>query len=80
MEGTKCQFTSVIIGLNSSPRLFTNILKPVYVALRRKAYISTADVDDSFLQGHSKQQCTQNVSDKVYLLENLGFTVHVKKF
>ena len=78
-RGQKYQFTSLIMGLSSSPRCFTKILKPVYSTLRRKGHISTAYIDDSCLQGRTKQQCAQNVSDTVHLLDNLGFTVHDKK-
>ena len=38
-----------------------------------------ANIDDSYLQGRTKQQCAQNVSDTVHLLDNLGFRVHEKK-
>ena len=38
-----------------------------------------AYIDYSYLQGCTKQQCAQNVSDTVNLLDNLGFTVHDKK-
>ena len=78
-RGQKYQFISLIMGLSSSPRCFTKILKPVYSTLRRKGHISTAYIDDSCLQGRTKQQCAQNVSDTVHLLDNLGFTVHDKK-
>ena len=59
--------------------MFTKILKPVYATLRRKGHISTAYIDDSCLQGSTKQECVQNVSDTVHLLDDLGFTVHDKK-
>ena len=78
-RGQKYTFTSLIRGLRSSPLCFTKILKPVYATLRRKGHISTAYIDDSCLQGRTKQQCAQNVSDTVRLLDNLGFTVHDKK-
>ena len=67
------------MGLSSSPRCFTKILKQVYATLCRKGHISIAYIDYSCLQGHTKQQCAQNVSDTVHLLDNLGFTVHNKK-
>ena len=67
------------MGLSSSLRCFTKILKLVYATLRRKGHISTAYIDASSLQGRTKQQCAQNVSDTVHLLDNLGFTVHDKK-
>ena len=38
-----------------------------------------AYIDDSCLQGPTKQQCAQNVSDTVHQLDNLGFTVHDMK-
>lgn len=78
-RGQKFQFTSLIMGLSTSPRVFTKVLKPVYATLRRKGHISTAYIDDSCLQGRSEQQCIQNVSDTVHLLDKLGFTVHDKK-
>ena len=78
-RGQIYQFTFLIIGLSSSPRCFTKILKPVYSTLRRKGHISTAYIDDSCLHGRTKQQCAQNVSDTVHLLDNLGFMVHDKK-
>ena len=59
--------------------MFTQILKQVYAIRRRKGHISTAYIDDSCLQGRSKQLCAQNVSDTVHLLDNLGLTVHDKK-
>ena len=65
--------------LSSSPQCFTKILKQLYATLRRKGHISTAYNDDSYLQGRNKQQCAQNVSDTVHLLDNLGFRVHDKK-
>ena len=67
------------MGLSSSPQCFTKILKPVSATLRRKGHNSTAYIDDSCLQGRTKQQCAQNVSDTVHLLDNLGFIVHDKK-
>ena len=78
-SGQKYQFTSLIMELSSSPRCFTKILKPVYATLRRMGHISTAYIDDSCLQGRTKQQCAQNASDTVHLLDNLGFRVHDKK-
>ena len=67
------------MGLSSSPRCFTKILKSVYATLSRKGHISTAYIDDSCLQGRNKQQWAQNVEDTVHLLDNLRFTVHDKK-
>ena len=51
----------------------------VYAMLSRKGHISTAYIDDSCLQECTKQECAQNVSDTVHLLNNLGFMVYDKK-
>ena len=45
----------------------------------RNGHIPTAYIDDSCLQGRTKQQCAKNVSDTINLLDNLVFTVHDKK-
>ena len=47
----KTQFTSLIMGLSSSPRYLTKILKPVYAMLHRKGHIGRAYIDDACLQG-----------------------------
>lgn len=78
-QGKKFQFTSLIMGLSTSPRVFTKVLKPVFATLRRKGHISTAYIDDSCLQGRTEYQCSQNILDTVQLLDSLGFTVHDKK-
>ena len=39
----------------------------------------TANIDDSCLQGRTKQQCGQNVSDTVHLLDNLGVSLNTNK-
>ena len=75
----KYQFTALIMGLTSSPRVFTKILKPVFAKLRAKGHISTAYTDDSCLQGISFQSCLQNIQDTVALMDSLGLTVHPEK-
>ena len=65
------------MGWSTSARVFTQILKPVYATLRRKGHISTVYIDDSYLQGRTENECTQNILDTVHLLDCLGFTVHV---
>ena len=78
-NGQSYQFTSLIMGLTDSPRVYTKILKPVFSELRKKGHISSIYLDDSWLMGKTLQQCEENVVDTVTLLDNLGFTVHDKK-
>ena len=52
------------MGLSSSPRCFTKILKLVYVTLRRKGHISKAYIDDLFAGGPPN-----NIVHKMYQIQ-----------
>ena len=41
--------------------------------------MSVIFVDDSYLQGDTKQECLQNIEATVSLLESLGFAIHEGK-
>jgi hypothetical protein len=75
----KYQFTSLVMGLATSPRVFTKILKPVFAHLRSKGYVSTAYIDDSCLQGSTYQECQNNINATVALMDSLGLTVNLTK-
>ena len=75
----KFQFTALVMGLTSSPRIFTKILKPVFAHLRALGHISTAYIDDSCLVGLTYQECLRNIIDTVSLMDDLGLTVHTEK-
>ena len=75
----KYQFTSLVMGLASSPRVFTKVLKPIFASLRARGFISTAYIDDSCLQGASFEECSDNIQATVNLMDSLGFTVHLNK-
>jgi len=78
-EGTKYQFTALVMGFSKSPLIFTKLLKPVFAILRLKGHISTIYIDDSCLQGYTYNSCQQNINDTVELLDKLGFTISLKK-
>ncbi|MEW8542136.1 MAG: reverse transcriptase domain-containing protein [Candidatus Thiodiazotropha sp.] len=78
-RGSKFQFTALIMGLGTSPRIFTKIMKPVFSKLREEGFISTTYIDDSCLQGETKQECQQNVWRTVHFMDSLGFTINPKK-
>ncbi|XP_053374034.1 uncharacterized protein LOC128546760 [Mercenaria mercenaria] len=67
------------MGLTTSPRVFTKVMKPVFASLRAKGHISSAYIDDSCLQGSTFTECQTNVSDTVELMDSLGLTVHPTK-
>ena len=78
-EGQFYQYTCLPNGLASAPRLFTKVLKPVYATLRSMGHISSAYIDDSYLQGDTYDECRRNVIDTATLFTKLGFCVHPDK-
>ena len=78
-KGQKFQFTALVMGLTSSPRIFTKILKPVFAYLRARGHISTAYIDDSCLLGLTYWECANNIKDTVSLMDELGLTVSEEK-
>lgn len=78
-NGQKFQFTALVMGLATSPRVFTKVLKPVFASLRARGFISTAYIDDSCLQGSTFDECQRNILSTVKLMDSLGFTVHTDK-
>ena len=78
-KGQKFQFTALVMGLTSSPRIFTKILKSVFAYLRALGHINTAYIDDSCLVGLTYKGCLRNIYDTVSLMDELGLTVHTDK-
>ena len=78
-DDQKYQFTCLVMGLATSPRVFTKILKPIFASLRTQGFISTAYIDDSCLQGSTFEECQRNIWSTVKLMDSLGFTVHLEK-
>ena len=78
-KGQKFQFTALVTGLTSSPRIFTKILKPVFAHLRAHGHISTEFIDDSFLLGLTFEDCFNNIRDTVYIMNKLGFAINLGK-
>ena len=78
-DNQKYQFTSLVMGLTTSPRVFTKVLKPVFAHLREKGYMSTAYIDDSCLQGQTYLECSDNISATIKLMDSLGLTINPDK-
>ena len=78
-DDQKYQFTCLVMGLATSPRVFTKILKPIFASLRTQGFISTAYIDDNCLQGSTFEECQRNIWSTVKLMDSLGFTVHLEK-
>ena len=78
-KGQIYAYTSLANGVASAPRQFTKLMKPVYATLRQKGHKNSGYIDDSLLVGDTKQECENNVTDTVSLMENVGFIIHEKK-
>ena len=50
-NGTLYQYTCLPNGLSSAPRIFTELLKPVYSTLHNKGHLSSGYIDDPYLKG-----------------------------
>ena len=66
-------------GYARAMRIFTKLTKVPFFYLRKKGHPSVVYVDDSYLQGSTKEKCLENVHDTIVLLQSLGFTIHPDK-
>ena len=78
-EGTLYEFSCLPFGLNISPYVFTNILKPVVNYLREKGQLSVIYLDDILVLGNSFDDCYQNLKTTIDLLKSLGFLINYEK-
>ena len=72
------KFIAMPNGFSDAMHVFTKVSKPIQAYLRQQGYMSVIFVDDSYLQGHTKQ-CLQNIEATVSLLQSLGFVIHEGK-
>ena len=68
------------MGLSSSPRIFTKVLKPVFATLRARYGNSCLGyIDDSFYTEDSAVSCQEATLNAVRLFIQLGFVPHPTK-
>ena len=74
------QFTALPMGLSSSPRVFTKVLKPVFVSLRCQfGYSCLGYIDDSFYTEDTRHRCQEATLQAGELFIKLGFVVYPTK-
>ena len=78
-RGTLFQFTCLPNGLSCAPRKFTKLLKPALSTLHLRGHVSSAYLDDMYLQGKTYQECVGNVIDSVQVVDSLWFVAHPAK-
>jgi len=74
-----CKYTCLPNGLSSAPHIFTKMLKPVYSTLHNQGHISIGYIDDSYLQGDTRDECRCNMVSTATLFTELGFYIHPNK-
>lgn len=79
-KGVLYQYLCLPMGLTSSPRLFTKLLKPVFAYLRGHCGISCAGyIASSLYIGDSFEKCMRNTLTAIQVLTSLVFHIHPKK-
>ena len=73
------EFTCLPNGYAQAPLIFTKILKLPIAYLRKLGHSSVVYIDDSYLQGNTASDCTDNIFHTVHLLQSLGFTLFTQK-
>ena len=73
-------FSCLPMGLSSSPRIFTKVMKPVFAYLRSQfGHTCLGYIDDSFYLEDSYTECELATLRAVQLIISLGFKVHPEK-
>ena len=68
------------MGLTSSPRIFTKVLKPVFSYLRSQfGHTCLGSIDDSFYLEDSYTECEEATLRAIQLFVSLGFKIHPEK-
>ena len=78
-QGNLFQFTCLPNGLSCAPRKFTKLLKPALSELHLRGHISSAYIDDMYLQGQTYKECVHNVIDSIARIDSLGLVAHPGK-
>lgn len=73
------QYNVMPFGLNIAPFVFTKIMKPLLSHLRQRGYWSVLYLDDFLLLGRSYQECRNNITATINILQSLGFVINFEK-
>ena len=79
LEKQMLRLQGFCFGLNTAPRIFTKLLKPVAAFLRKRGVHMILYLDDFLILGSTYQEAQSHTAMAVSLLESLGFTVNLEK-
>ena len=78
-EGQKYQYTCLPNDLATAPRIFTKLAKPAFSTLWNQGHANVSYIDDSLIISKTENECLINIKETVFLLDNLGLTIHPDK-
>lgn len=78
-KGFLYEFSCLPFGLASAPYTFTKLMKPIVARLRCNGVTCINYLDDFFILGSSKEECSRNVELVASLLTYLGFIINKQK-
>lgn len=73
------EFTCLPFGLTSAPLAFSKLLRPVVEFLRCREVTCVNYLDDFFLLGLTREECSKNIQLTISVLESLGFLLNREK-
>ncbi|CAJ0929268.1 unnamed protein product [Ranitomeya imitator] len=73
------QFTALLFGLATAPRVFTKVMAAVVSILHSRGIPVLPYLDDLLIKGPYFRACEENVSITLYTLSHLGWLVNLKK-
>ena len=77
--GNLYEFNVLPMGLSSSPRIITKVMKPPLAYLRQTGCTVSGYTDDFFIQGNDFRMCYSSLEEAVLLFLQLGFHIHPEK-
>ena len=78
-NGLLYQFTCLLQGFSSSPRLFTKLLKVPFSHFQALGILTTIYIDDCLVIADSKEKLIADVQYVASTLDQLGFTINLEK-
>ena len=78
-NGTLYEFVCLCFGLGLAPRVFTKLLKIPISFLRKINIRVIIYLDDMLILSHTIREAHMSRDTVIYLLQNLGFIINVKK-
>lgn len=78
-KGELYEFTCLVFGLSTAPRVFTKLMKVIFSYIRGIGISSFFYIDDSLLQDPCALKCEENTRVLQKTLKSLGFQINLSK-